>query len=237
MPLPSKSSSKPASPANSAASKNVNTSRIRVLIVDDHPVVRRGLGAILAESFPAVELSEASTGAEALQVALERPLDLMILDVGLPGRGGLDLLKDLKQLKPKLPVIVVSIHAEDQVGVRALQRGASAYVTKDATNDELVKAAQRALAGGRYIQASLAEQLAFHLTGDSQSPLHEALSDREFQVMCMIAAGKTIKEIGADLSLSVKTISTYRSRILTKMNLRNNSEIMRYAYEHSLVPR
>ena len=209
----------------------------RVLIVDDHPVVRRGLGAILSEAFPGVALTEASTGPEALQVALDQSLDLLLLDVGLPGRGGLDLLKDLKQLKPKLPVIVVSIHAEDQVGLRALQRGASAYVTKDATNDELVKAAQRALAGGRYIQSSLAERLAFHLTVDSPNSPHESLSDREFQVMCMIAAGKTVKEIGGDLSLSVKTISTYRTRILTKMNLRNNSEIMRYAYEYSLVPR
>lgn len=210
--------------------------KYRFLIVDDHPVVRQGLGAILTDAFPGNTLLEANNGATALEIALNQPLDLIVLDVGLPGRGGLDLLKDIKQSKPKLPIIVVSIHTEDQVGLRALQRGASAYVTKDATNDELVAAATRALAGGRYIQPSLAERLAFHLNGDSQSPLHESLSDREFQVMCMIAAGKTIKEIGGDLSLSVKTISTYRTRILAKMNLKNNSEIMRYAYDCSLVP-
>jgi len=236
MPTPTAIKS-PALPQDASEESPSVDSQLRILIVDDHPVVRRGLGAILSEAFPRSVLIEASNGTEALQIALDQTPDLLLLDVGLPGRGGLDLLKDLKQLKPKLPVIVVSIHAEDQVGVRALQRGAAAYVTKDATNDELVNAAKRALAGGRYIQPSLAERLAFHLTGDSQNPLHESLSDREFQVMCMIAAGKTIKEIGSDLSLSVKTISTYRTRILMKMNLRNNSEIMRYAYEYSLVPR
>ncbi len=208
---------------------------VRILIADDHYVVRQGLKLVLSEHFPNVEIGEAGDGNEALQAVWSQTWDVLLLDISMPGRGGLEALKEIKQAQPKLPVIILSMHPEDQFAIRVLKLGASAYIRKDSAGQELVKGVTAALNGNRYITASIAEKLAIHVTQDQDRPPHESLSDREYQVMSLIANGKTVKEVAAELSLSVKTISTYRSRILEKMNLQNNSQIMRYAVQQSLV--
>ncbi|MEO8354208.1 MAG: response regulator transcription factor [Chthoniobacteraceae bacterium] len=208
---------------------------VRILIADDHYVVRQGLKLVLSEHFPHVEIGEASDGNEALEAVWAKTWDVLLLDISMPGRGGLEALKDIKQAQPKLPVIILSMHPEDQFAIRVLKLGASAYIRKDSAGQELVKGVTAALNGNRYITPSIAEKLAIHVTQDQDRPPHESLSDREYQVMSLIANGKTVKEVAAELSLSVKTISTYRSRILEKMNLQNNSQIMRYAVQQSLV--
>lgn len=209
--------------------------RTRILVVDDHYVVRQGLKAILAEHFPSAHFGDASSAQEALDLAWKEPWDVMLLDVSMPGRGGLDVLKDLRQDLPKLPIIVISMHPEEQFALRVLKLGASSYIRKDSAAQELIKAVEAALRGSKYITPSIAEKLALNLERDQEGPTHEALSDREYQVMCLLASGKTVKEAANDLSLSVKTISTYRTRILEKMNVENNSQIMRYAVRHGLV--
>jgi two-component system, NarL family, invasion response regulator UvrY len=208
---------------------------VRILIVDDHFVVRQGLKLVLSEHFSKAKFGEAADGNEALEAVWSQEWDIVLLDISMPGRGGLEALKDIKHSKPKLPVIVLSMHPEDQFSIRMLKLGASAYIRKDSAGHELVNAVSAALEGRRYITPSLAEKLALHLTYEQDGQLHEALSDREYQVMCLLASGKTVKEIGNDLSLSVKTISTYRTRILEKLNLKNNSQIMRYAVQRGLV--
>lgn len=208
---------------------------VRILIVDDHFVVRQGLKLILREHFSSAEFGEAGDGGEALQAIWKEPWDVVLLDISMPGRGGLEALKDIKQSRPKLPVIILSMHPEDQFSIRMLKLGASSYIRKDCAGQELVKAVTAAIEGNHYITPTLAEKLALNLTHDQDAPLHETLSDREYQVMCLLASGKTVKEIGNDLSLSVKTISTYRTRILEKLNLKNNSQIMRYAVQRGLV--
>lgn len=208
---------------------------VRILIADDHFVVRQGLMQIIASQLPDVEFGEASDGNEALQAVWNAPWDVLLLDISMPGRGGLDALKEIKLAQPKLPVIVVSMHSEDQFAIRVLKLGASGYIRKDSAGHELVAAVAAALAGGRYITPHLAEKLAVHLSENQEGLLHEKLSDREYQIMCLIGAGNTVKEIGGELSLSVKTISTYRSRIIEKMNLKNNAQIMRYTLQHGLV--
>ncbi len=212
-----------------------NDKRVRILIADDHFVVRQGLKQIIAAQLPNVEFGEASDGNEALQAVWDAPWDVLLLDISMPGRGGLEALKDIKLAQPKLPVIVLSMHPEDQFAIRVLKLGASGYIRKDSAGHELVAAVAVALRGGRYITPHLAEKLAIHITNDQERPLHEELSDREYQVMCLIGGGRTVKEIGSDLSLSVKTISTYRSRIVEKMNLKNNSQIICYTMQHGLV--
>jgi len=207
---------------------------MRALIVDDHRVVRRGLREVLCEGFPDLEVGEAANQAEALEEIWNHAWDIVLLDIGLPGRSGFDLLIDIKQARPKLPVIVISMYPEENFAVRAIKCGASSYLTKDAASDELIKAVQRVLSGAKYITASLGEQLARDVeTGDHKR--HETLSNREFQVMCMLAAGQTVKEIAGELCLSVKTISTYRTRILEKMQLTSNADLMRYAARHKLI--
>lgn len=208
---------------------------VRILIVDDHFVVRQGLKLVLSEHFAEAHFGEAADGTQALEAVWANEWDVVLLDISMPGRGGLETLKDIKQYRPKLPVIVLSMHPEDQFSIRMLKLGASAYIRKDSAGHDLVNAVSAALGGHRYITPVLAEKLALHLTHEQDGPLHEALSDREYQVMCLIASGKTVKEIGNDLSLSVKTISTYRTRILEKLNLENNSQIMRYAVQRGLV--
>lgn len=208
---------------------------IKVLIADDHAIVRRGLIQILSD-VPGISVTgEAVNGQEALDKARTENWDVLVLDISMPGRSGFDILKELKHEKPELPILVLSIHAEEQFAVRILKAGASGYLTKESAPDELVKAIRKVASGGKYISPSLAETLAFELDGDSDGPLHETLSDREFQVMRMMAVGKTATEIAEELSLSVKTISTYRARILEKMNLKNNSEIIRYAIDNDLI--
>lgn len=209
--------------------------RLRMLVVDDHPVVRRGLIQTLAEAFPGLHLGEASNAQEALEQIWAHDWDVVVLDVSMPGRSGLDVLKEVRQERQKLPVLVLSMYPEDEFALRVLQNGAAGYLTKQTAPNELVAAVKKVLSGGRYISTAVAEKLAEHLDRDMEKAPHHLLSDREYQVMCMLASGKTVKEIGAELSLSIKTINTYRSRILEKMLVKNNAELMRYAVEHELV--
>jgi two-component system invasion response regulator UvrY len=209
--------------------------KIRLLIGDDHAVVRRGMKQILAETRDIVVADEAGNGREVLEKVRKNDFDMVLLDISMPGRDGLEVLKELKSLRPKLPVLMLSMYPEEQYAVRSLRSGASGYLTKDSAPDELISAIRKVSSGGKYVSASLAEKLAHKLGTDVEKPLHEALSDREYQVMCMIASGKTVKEIGEELSLSVKTVSTYRSRILNKMRLKGNAELTRYAIDNRLV--
>jgi two-component system, NarL family, invasion response regulator UvrY len=208
---------------------------IKVLIADDHAVVRQGLKQILAETNDLVVGGEATNTQEVLDKIRESEYDVIVLDITMPGRGGLDILREVKHERPKLPILILSMHSEDQFAVRALKAGASGYMSKESAPELLVKAIRKVHAGGKYISPSLAEKLAFDLESDSERPPHEKLSDREFQVMCMIASGKTVKEIADKLSLSVKTISTYRARILDKMKMKTNAEVTHYAIRNELV--
>jgi two-component system invasion response regulator UvrY len=208
-----------------------------ILLVDDHAVVRRGLRELLGEEFPRAEFGEAASGAEALAQLAVRSWGLVILDVSLPGRDGLDLLKEALALRPGVPIMMLSVHGEDQYAIRALRAGAAGYVTKDTAADDLTAAVRKVLQGGKYVSPRLAEQMAAALStrdGTTQMP-HDGLSDRELQVLRMLAVGKSVKEIGADLALSEKTISTYRTRIIGKMKMRSNAELMRYALRAGLV--
>jgi two-component system, NarL family, invasion response regulator UvrY len=209
--------------------------KIRLLIGDDHAVVRKGMKQILAETKDVVVADEAGNGREVLEKVRKSDFDMVLLDISMPGRDGLEILKELKSLRPKLPVLMLSMYPEEQYAVRSLRSGASGYLTKDSAPDELIAAIRKVCSGGKYVSASLAEKLVHKLGVDVEKPLHEALSDREYQVMCMIASGKTVKEIGEELSLSVKTVSTYRSRILDKMRLKGNAELTRYAIDNRLV--
>lgn len=206
-----------------------------MLIADDHAVVRQGLKQILSEQPDMQVLGEAGSIPELLDHIRKQRWDIVVLDISMPGRGGLDGLKELKQEQPKLPVLILSIHPEDQFAVRALKAGASGYLTKDSAPEELVQAIRKLLTGRKYISPELAEKLATDLEKDTGRPLHEALSDREFQILCLIASGKSATEIAQKLSLSVKTVSTYRARILEKMNMKTNAELMHYAIKYQLV--
>lgn len=206
-----------------------------ILIVDDHAVVRQGLRQILAPELPGARIDEAGNADEALGLVLKHHYDLIMLDISMPGRSGLELLRDIKYQKPDLPVLILSVHPEDQMGIRLLKAGASGYVTKDCAPDELIRAVRKVLAGGRYVSDTLAERLVLDIQTDSGKPPHELLSDREYEVLCAIARGKSVSEIARDLSLSVKTVSTYRSRILEKMRMRTNAELTHYAVRHGLV--
>ncbi len=208
---------------------------IKVLIADDHPIVRQGLRQILAETVDMEVSGEAVNGQEALEQVRVGGWDALVLDITMPGRSGFDILKDVKQAQPHLPVLVLSIHAEDQLAVRALRAGASGYLNKENAPDELVKAIRKVVSGGRYVSPSLAETLAFGLDTALYRPRHETLSDREFQVMQLIASGKTPMEIAEMLSLSAKTVSTYRTRLLEKLDLKTNAELMRYALDLGLI--
>ncbi len=208
---------------------------IRVLIADDHPIVRQGLKQILAEAHDMIVADEAGDGRELLAKMRNNEYDIVLLDITMPGTSGLDLLKQLKIEKPRLPILILTMHPEEQYAVRVLKAGAEGYLTKTSAPDELIGAIRKVSAGGRYITSSLAEKLAMHLKCNEEKPLHEALSDREYQVLCMIASGKTAKEIAGEMTLSVKTISTYRSRILEKLNMKSNAELTRYAIPNQLV--
>jgi DNA-binding NarL/FixJ family response regulator len=210
---------------------------MKILIADDHSVVRQGLKQILKDEFPKVELGEAADSQSAIDLVWKQDWDFVILDIAMPGRSGLDVLKELKKARPKLPVLILSAHPEDQFAVRVLKAGAEGYMTKETATEELVKAVKKILAGGKYVSTQLAEKLASDLHSPTDGLPHERLSDREYQVLCMIGTGKMVKEIATDLSLSVKTISTYRTRILEKMKVRTNAEIVQYVVQHGLVPR
>jgi DNA-binding NarL/FixJ family response regulator len=208
---------------------------INILIADDHAIVRKGLKQILAETSDMVVTGEASNGYEVLEKVRNGHFDVLLLDISMPGRSGLDILKELKAERPKLPVLVLSMYPEEQYAIRVLKAGASGYLTKESAPDELVVAMRKVAQGKKYVSPSLAEKLAFDLEMDTTKPLHEMLSDREYQVLCMIASGKTVGEIAENLSLSAKTISTYRARILDKMNMKNNAELTHYAIQNKLV--
>jgi two-component system invasion response regulator UvrY len=208
---------------------------IRVLIADDHPIVREGLKQILSETDDILVVDEAANGQEVLSLAWNNTYDVVLLDISMPGRDGLEVLRELKHQKPKLPVLILSMYPEEHYAIRVLRGGAAGYLTKASAPDELISAIRKVAAGRKYISSSLAERLTYELDRDAERPVHESLSDREYQVMNMIASGKTIKEIADELCLSVKTVSTYRSRILEKMNMKNNAEIVLYAVQNKLV--
>jgi two-component system, NarL family, invasion response regulator UvrY len=207
----------------------------RVLIVDDHEIVRRGLKQILTDAFPELQVGEAGDARQALESARKQAWDIALLDINMPGRSGLDLLADLKALHPQMPVVVLSAFPEADFALRSLKLGACGYVNKQSASDELLGAIRKGLAGGRYITPSLAEKLAASLAGDFSGSPHETLSNRELQVLRLIASGKTIKEIAAQLTLSEKTVGTYRTRISAKMGLASNVDLTRYALQHKLV--
>jgi two-component system invasion response regulator UvrY len=208
---------------------------MKILITDDHAVVRQGLKQILLEEFPRAEFGEATNAQEAIERVWKENWDVVVLDITMPGRSGLEVLKEIKKSRPKLPVLVLSMHPEDQFAVRILKIGASGYMTKESAPNELVGAVRKVMAGGRYVSPSLAEKMASYLAIDVQTPPHERLSDREFLVLRLIASGKTPTAIARELALSVKTISTYRMRILEKMNMANNAELTHYAIQNQLV--
>jgi two-component system invasion response regulator UvrY len=208
---------------------------IKILIADDHPVVRKGLREIIEETSDMEVADEASNGQEVLAKVFKRDFDVVLLDISMPGRSGLDILKELKSQLPKLAVLVLSIHPEEQYAVRVLKAGASGYLTKKSAPEELVTALRKVSAGGKYVSPSLAEKLASALETGIEKPPHEALSAREYEVMRKIALGKTVTEIAKELFLSPKTISTYRSRILEKIGIKNNAELIRYAIKNRLV--
>ena len=208
---------------------------IRVLVADDHAIVRRGLKLILSEEFERVVVGEAQNGKELIEQIEKDDWEVVVLDITMPGRSGLDLLKEIKRLRPQLPVLILSMHSEDQFAVRAFKAGAAGYMTKEKAPEELVKAIKKVLAGGKYVSATLAETLVSGLEVDTDKPAYESLSDREYQVLRMIASGKTVKEIADELSLSMKTISTYRTRILEKLRMRTNAELTYYALANKLV--
>ena len=208
---------------------------IRILIADDHAILRRGLKEILVGEFKDAIFAEAGNAQQVLTDVRKQAWDLVILDITMPGRSGLDLLRDLKQLQPELPVLVLSMHPEDQYAKRVLRSGAAGYMNKETAPKELVTAIRKVLAGGRYVSAALAEKLASDLSADSARLPHERLSDREFEILRMIASGKTVSQIAEELHLSVTTVSTHRARILEKMDMANNAELMRYAMLNGLI--
>jgi DNA-binding NarL/FixJ family response regulator len=207
---------------------------IRIIIVDDHPVVRRGLKQILHEEPDVKVVGEAESAQEAFKIIRTIDCDAVVLDISLPGASGVEILKQLKYEYKKLPVLILSVHPEEEYAVRVMKAGASGYLTKESAPEELVKAIRKIISGGKYISSSLAERLITDIDA-SGKPRHEKLSDREFEIMRMIARGKAIKKIAEELYLSEKTVSTYRSRLLEKMNMTTNAEIISYALKNKLI--
>jgi two-component system, NarL family, invasion response regulator UvrY len=207
----------------------------RILVVDDHPLIRKGIVQTLADEFPQGQISEASNSADALDAVGKQILDLVLLDLSLPGRSGLDLLKEIKAICPKLPVLIVSSYPEDQFAIRSLKAGAAGYLNKESPPQMLILAARRAMAGGKFVSPAIAERLASELTVDTSKPLHDQLSDREFDILRRLASGQSINDISMTLNLSAKTVSTYRTRLLQKMRMQNNAELIQYAIRNKLV--
>ncbi len=208
---------------------------IRIVIADDHEIVRAGLKQIISDDEDMEVLGESNNGENLIELVKKNDYDVVLLDLKMHGISGIDVIKHIKLIKPDLPIIVLSMHAEDQYAVRTIKAGASGYLTKETAAENLITAVRRVVGGGKYISPTLAETLADSIAGGGGDLPHEKLADREFQVMCMIALGKTVTEIGAELFLSVKTISTYRQRILEKMNMKNNSELTHYAIKNNLL--
>ena len=208
---------------------------IKVFIADDHAIVREGLKQILAETRDIVVAGEAENGLDAIKLFRKSGCQVMLLDISLPDRNGIEVLKQIKKEKPELAVLMLSMHREDQYAIRALKAGASGYLTKQSAPKELVTAIRQVGAGLKYISAALAQELANHVGDDHEAPLHESLSDREYQTLTMIASGKTVGVIAKELSLSVKTVSEYRARLLVKMKLKNSAELTHYAIKNQLI--
>ncbi|MFM2066608.1 MAG: hypothetical protein RLZZ584_1517 [Pseudomonadota bacterium] len=208
---------------------------LRVFIADDHPVVRQGLKQMLGAEPDLTVATEAASANEAIELAAQVEWDVAVVDYNMPGKGGVDLVKDLRRRYPLRPVLVLSMFPEDQYALRVLKAGAAGYLTKESAAEDLVNAIRKVARGGRFVSAALGERLAQELAGGDDQPLHRKLSDREYQIMWLIASGKTVSEIGAQLFLSPNTISTYRARILHKLELKNNAELMRYAIQNELV--
>ncbi|MGD0918094.1 MAG: response regulator transcription factor [Thermodesulfobacteriota bacterium] len=207
----------------------------KIIIVDDHPIVRQGLKQVLSEEPDMAMFGEAQNSQEVLELIRKEDWDIVVLDITMPGRGGLDVLKEIKHERPKVPVLILSIHPEDQYAVRALKAGAAGYLTKESAPEELVRAIRKILRGGKYVSSTLAEKMAFNLEMEAEKPLHETLSDREYQVLLMIASGKTSSRIAEEMALSVKTVSTYRARILEKMKMKSNADLTYYVIKNNLI--
>ena len=207
----------------------------RILLVDDHPIVRQGIKQVLAGAFDPAVVGEAANAAEGMSEVRSTDWDVMVLDITLPGASGLDLLKDLRRERPTLPVLVLSMHPPDQFARRAMSAGASGYLSKDSPPIELVKAVGEVIAGRRYLNPAVIDELATTLQPGRSEPAHAVLSDREYQVLRMIASGLTVSQVAARLLLSVKTVSTYRARVLEKMNMSTTAELMHYGIQHNLV--
>lgn len=208
---------------------------IRILVVDDHELIREGLKKVIRREPDFQIVGEARSAPEVFDLIDKTTADIALLDISLPGRSGLELLADLRERAPKMKILVLSMHPEERFAVRAIRDGASGYLTKETATEELVRAIRKVTAGGKYVSASLAEQLAAEIGSPTLRPIHEILSDREFQVMRMIASGKSVNHIAADLSLSIHTVATYKSRIMQKMHMKNSAEVIRYALEHKLI--
>lgn len=208
---------------------------IRVLIADDHAIVRKGLKQLLLEEYPSAIIEEVGDAEKLIKRTIQDDWDIVICDLSMPGRSGLDALRQIKQSSPNLPVLIMSVHPEDQYALRVLKAGASAYLGKDTVHNELIKAIQTARLGKKYITPSIAERLADAFENESDRESHQALSDREFDVFKLLASGKSTSDIAAQLSLSITTVSTYRSRILEKMTMHSNAEMTRYALEKGLI--
>lgn len=206
-----------------------------ILIADDHAVVRRGLRQMILDVCEGAEVEEAGSGQAALDAVRRHAWAVVILDINLPDKNGLEVLKDVKILRPSVPVLILSHHAEAQYAARAYKAGAAGYLTKDSAPDELESAIRKVLAGGRYVSPTFAESLASQLTGDVTALPHQMLSDREYHVLCLIAEGNTVSAIADQLALSVNTISTYRARLLAKLHFQTNADLMRYAFDHGLI--
>lgn len=213
----------------------MNKTTIKILIADDHAIVRQGLKQTVADQPDMVVAGEAQNAHETLKLVRTGEWDVVVLDITMPGNNGLELLTELKRERPNLPVLILSMHSEEQFAVRALKARASGYITKQSAPKELIVAIRKVQRGGKYVSPSLAETLAFELGDDAGRVAHEKLSEREYQVLRMIAAGKTPKEIATELNLSEKTVGTYRMRMLEKMNMKRNAELIRYAIENKLV--
>jgi len=208
---------------------------IRILIADDHAIVRKGIQQILSEGFPNAEIDEVANAEAMISKIMESEWDVIISDLSMPGRSGLEAIPQIKQINPKLPVLIMSIHSEDHYAIRVLKAGGSGYLSKDLAPDELVTAVKRVLTGKKYITANVAEKLASMVDKDENKPLHQMLSDREFTVLQLLGSGKSLSEIAESMILSINTVSTYRSRILVKMNLKNNTDITLYCIENKLM--
>jgi two-component system, NarL family, invasion response regulator UvrY len=208
---------------------------IKVFFTEDHAIVREGLKQILADTKDIIVAGEAADGEEALAKIRQGDYDIVVMDISMPGRNGLEILKEIKETKPGLPVLILSMYPEDVYALRSFRGGASGYLSKESAPTELINAIRKVSSGGKYISTALAEKLVVNLGDDSGKPLHEKLSEREYQILCMIASGKTGTQIAAELGLSAKTVSTYRTRILEKMEMKNNSELTHYTIQNGLT--